>query len=371
MVPDAGFDGDPAPRAAASPGGSPSTTWAPLPVCSPRWSRRLPCWAGVRPAVVIASAVTPAWPAPWPRWCGGSRWSSPSRTQCRAWPIGWPAGSRPPARCRSRVRRSGGPSSPETRCGARSLLPTGVLPAGRRLAPPWVCPLIVSSWPSRADRSGPGGSTQAVTRLAALWAGRSGVAIRHVLGERDFGAPDLAAPAPVRGGLIYQQVRVRGPDGPAALGRRRGRAAGRGQHRGRADRGRRARRSWFPCRARPATTRPPTPAGWRRPGPPCSYRTRSSTPAGSGLSSTASSRTRRPGTPWALPPGPLGRPEAAVDGGAFWPRTTPVAEAPMPALPGRLRPNRTRAGPGPARTGSARPVPAPRRPHRRDRRRRA
>lgn len=47
---------------------------------------------------------------------------------------------------------------------------------------------------------------EAVTRLAAAWAGRSCVAIRHVVGERDFGRVATIPPVPVPGGLIYQQV---------------------------------------------------------------------------------------------------------------------------------------------------------------------
>jgi UDP-N-acetylglucosamine--N-acetylmuramyl-(pentapeptide) pyrophosphoryl-undecaprenol N-acetylglucosamine transferase len=48
---------------------------------------------------------------------------------------------------------------------------------------------------------------QAVLGLAAMWGDRTDVAIRHVIGHRDFAACAAAAPAPVPGGLIYQQIR--------------------------------------------------------------------------------------------------------------------------------------------------------------------
>jgi undecaprenyldiphospho-muramoylpentapeptide beta-N-acetylglucosaminyltransferase len=47
---------------------------------------------------------------------------------------------------------------------------------------------------------------QAVLGLARAWAGRPGIAIRHVVGYRDFCAIAQAAPTPVPGGLTYQQV---------------------------------------------------------------------------------------------------------------------------------------------------------------------
>jgi undecaprenyldiphospho-muramoylpentapeptide beta-N-acetylglucosaminyltransferase len=46
----------------------------------------------------------------------------------------------------------------------------------------------------------------AVLTLAATWGGRADVAIRHVIGHRDFAACVAGAPSPVPGGLIYQQV---------------------------------------------------------------------------------------------------------------------------------------------------------------------
>jgi UDP-N-acetylglucosamine:LPS N-acetylglucosamine transferase len=42
--------------------------------------------------------------------------------------------------------------------------------------------------------------------LARRWAGRSDVAIRHVVGRRDWEAVHAAAPAATDGGLVYQQV---------------------------------------------------------------------------------------------------------------------------------------------------------------------
>jgi undecaprenyldiphospho-muramoylpentapeptide beta-N-acetylglucosaminyltransferase len=53
---------------------------------------------------------------------------------------------------------------------------------------------------------GAGKINAAVLGLAAKWAGRADVAIRHVIGERDFDACTASAPPPVPGGLIYQQV---------------------------------------------------------------------------------------------------------------------------------------------------------------------
>ncbi len=47
---------------------------------------------------------------------------------------------------------------------------------------------------------------EAVRDLAARWASRADVAIRHVIGERDFAACAAGVPSPVPGGLIYQQV---------------------------------------------------------------------------------------------------------------------------------------------------------------------
>ena len=46
-----------------------------------------------------------------------------------------------------------------------------------------------------------------VVRLAAAWAGRGGMAIRHVVGGRDWETIAAARPDSVPGGLLYQQVR--------------------------------------------------------------------------------------------------------------------------------------------------------------------
>lgn len=48
---------------------------------------------------------------------------------------------------------------------------------------------------------------EAVLALAATWSSRSGVAIHHVVGERDFDDLSARAPAVVEGGLVYRQVR--------------------------------------------------------------------------------------------------------------------------------------------------------------------
>ena len=48
---------------------------------------------------------------------------------------------------------------------------------------------------------------EATLGLAALWADRADVAIRHVIGERDFEQLTSAAPTPPATGLVYQQIR--------------------------------------------------------------------------------------------------------------------------------------------------------------------
>lgn len=47
---------------------------------------------------------------------------------------------------------------------------------------------------------------RATLGLAQLWGGRAGVAVRHVVGRRDYDEMHEAAPAVVPGGLVYQQV---------------------------------------------------------------------------------------------------------------------------------------------------------------------
>ncbi|MGI8752609.1 MAG: UDP-N-acetylglucosamine--N-acetylmuramyl-(pentapeptide) pyrophosphoryl-undecaprenol N-acetylglucosamine transferase [Acidimicrobiales bacterium] len=47
---------------------------------------------------------------------------------------------------------------------------------------------------------------QATLSMARDWVDRPGIAIRHVVGERDAQAMAAAAPAPTPGGLVYQQV---------------------------------------------------------------------------------------------------------------------------------------------------------------------
>ncbi len=48
---------------------------------------------------------------------------------------------------------------------------------------------------------------EAVRGLVAAWSGRSGVAIRHVIGARDYDTFTTALPEPIPGGLVYQPVR--------------------------------------------------------------------------------------------------------------------------------------------------------------------
>jgi undecaprenyldiphospho-muramoylpentapeptide beta-N-acetylglucosaminyltransferase len=57
---------------------------------------------------------------------------------------------------------------------------------------------------------------EATVGLAASWAHRGDVAIRHVVGERDWAVTSAAAPALEPGGLAYQQVRYE-PEMPTAL----------------------------------------------------------------------------------------------------------------------------------------------------------
>lgn len=47
---------------------------------------------------------------------------------------------------------------------------------------------------------------RATVGLVSLWAARADVAIRHVVGQRDFAQMQAMAPAPLTGGLLYQQV---------------------------------------------------------------------------------------------------------------------------------------------------------------------
>ena len=48
---------------------------------------------------------------------------------------------------------------------------------------------------------------ESVLGLVSAWSARSGVAIRHVIGERDFGSIAARAPILPVGGLVYQQVK--------------------------------------------------------------------------------------------------------------------------------------------------------------------
>lgn len=57
---------------------------------------------------------------------------------------------------------------------------------------------------------------RAVVELVARWRDRSDVAIRHVVGDRDWAAISAAAPELPPGGLVYQQVRYE-DDMPRAL----------------------------------------------------------------------------------------------------------------------------------------------------------
>ena len=101
-----------------------------------------------------------------------------------------------------------------------------------------------------------------VARLASEWAGRTGIAIRHVVGERDFDRVRAAAPEVGVGGLVYQQIRFENrmdlllSAADVAVQR-----ASASSHLG-VDRGRRPLRSWYRCLARQGIIRRRTPTGW-------------------------------------------------------------------------------------------------------------
>ena len=106
---------------------------------------------------------------------------------------------------------------------------------------------------------------EAVLGLAAMWADRADVAIRHVVGHRDFDTCAAGTAGAGAGRAHLPAGSLRRSHGPAALGRRCRGAAGRRQHRRRADRGRPARHPGAPPgRARRPPDRQRGAAGGRR-----------------------------------------------------------------------------------------------------------
>ena len=97
-------------------------------------------------------------------------------------------------------------------------------------------PRMPRSWPSPGVRSGSRRINRATLELARLWSGRHDVAIRHVVGRRDWETFAAAPLAP--GPIVYQQVPYEEDMASSVRGRRCRRAAGRGQHGRRAGPGR-------------------------------------------------------------------------------------------------------------------------------------
>lgn len=80
--------------------------------------------------------------------------------------------------------------------------PEGRRRARRRLGLPEEARVVVVSGGSLGSAR----VNRATLELAGLWAGRAGVAVRHVVGRRDWDEMSAAAPAPRPDGLFYQQV---------------------------------------------------------------------------------------------------------------------------------------------------------------------
>jgi UDP-N-acetylglucosamine--N-acetylmuramyl-(pentapeptide) pyrophosphoryl-undecaprenol N-acetylglucosamine transferase len=80
--------------------------------------------------------------------------------------------------------------------------PAGRAAARRALGLPDEALVVAASGGSLGSRR----INAAVLGVAGRWAGRPGVAIYHVVGERDHRDMAAAAPAPAPGGLVYRQV---------------------------------------------------------------------------------------------------------------------------------------------------------------------
>ncbi|MHB1534699.1 MAG: UDP-N-acetylglucosamine--N-acetylmuramyl-(pentapeptide) pyrophosphoryl-undecaprenol N-acetylglucosamine transferase, partial [Acidimicrobiales bacterium] len=96
---------------------------------------------------------------------------------------------------------TGNPVRPELQGVDRS--PSGRAAARREMGLPAEGALVAVAGGSLGARR----INEATLGLAAAWAERPGVAIRHVVGERDFDGLHARAPQAVPGGLVYQQVR--------------------------------------------------------------------------------------------------------------------------------------------------------------------
>ncbi|MGI8492864.1 MAG: undecaprenyldiphospho-muramoylpentapeptide beta-N-acetylglucosaminyltransferase [Acidimicrobiales bacterium] len=96
---------------------------------------------------------------------------------------------------------TGNPLRPEMAAIDRG--PGAMMAARRKLGLPVGGHVIVAAGGSLGSRR----INLAVVALAQAWRGRSGFAIRHVIGERDFAEVSAACPTAVPGGLVYQQLR--------------------------------------------------------------------------------------------------------------------------------------------------------------------
>jgi undecaprenyldiphospho-muramoylpentapeptide beta-N-acetylglucosaminyltransferase len=96
---------------------------------------------------------------------------------------------------------TGNPIRPEVLAADRS--PSGRAAARAELGLPADRTVVLVAGGSLGARS----INEATVGLAASWADRADVAVRHVVGERDWEATSAKAPEPARGGLVYQQVR--------------------------------------------------------------------------------------------------------------------------------------------------------------------
>ncbi len=95
---------------------------------------------------------------------------------------------------------TGNPVRPEMAAVDRS--PGGQARARRALGLPVDSQVIVVAGGSLGARR----LNTAVVALAAQWQARRRVAIRHVIGHRDYGLPEMAPPQDDGRGLVYQQV---------------------------------------------------------------------------------------------------------------------------------------------------------------------
>ena len=100
-----------------------------------------------------------------------------------------------------RATVTGNPVRPEILAVDRS--PTGRAAARRALGLPDDATVVLAFGGSLGARR----INQAVAELARRWRERSGLAVRHAVGERDWPELQAALPEPRPGGLVYQPVR--------------------------------------------------------------------------------------------------------------------------------------------------------------------